>query len=57
MNNHSSYVIMNVITFCMQNITNLFIMPPHCLHLFQPFNVSIFAPLKYVLNKKKYILN
>ena len=52
MNSHSSYITANVIAFCMQNIIDLFVLLLHCLHLFQLFNVGIFALLKYFLNKK-----
>ena len=57
MDGHSSHITANVITFCMQNIINLFIMPPHYLHLFQFLDVGIFVSLKHTLNKKIDAIN
>ena len=56
-NNYLSYITANVIAFCIQNAINLFIMPLHCLHLFQFLDVSVFAPLKHALNKKTDAVN
>ena len=56
-NSYSSHITANVIAFYMQNIINLFIMPPHCLHLFQFLNVNVFASLKYILNKETNAIN
>ena len=33
----------------MQNAIDLLILPPHTLHMLQPLDVSIFAPLKRAL--------
>ena len=57
MDGHSSHVTVNVIIFYMQNAIDLFIMLPHCSHLFQLFDVNVFALLKCVLSKKTNILN
>ena len=56
-NDYSSYIIANVIAFCMQNVINLFIMLLHCLHLFQFLDVGVFVLLKYALNKKTNVVN
>ena len=52
MDGHSSYVTANVISFCLQNGIDLLIMPPHCSHMLQPLDVSVFAPLKRALSKE-----
>ena len=57
MDSHLSHIIVNIIAFCIQNVINLFIMPPHYLHLFQFLDVDVFAPLKYVLNKETNAIN
>ena len=57
MHSHSSHIITNIIAFCMQSVIDLVILPLHCLHLFQLFNVGVFALLKHALNKKINILN
>ena len=57
MDGHSSHVTANVIAFCMQNVINLFIMPPHCLHLFQLLDVGVFALLKCALSKETDAFN
>ena len=49
MDNHSSYMIANFIAFCMEYLINLLILFPHILHLFQLFDVGVFALLKHVL--------
>ena len=57
MDGHSSYVIANVIAFCIQNVIDLFIMLLHCSHLFQLLDVDVFAPLKHTLNKETNAFN
>jgi hypothetical protein len=52
MDGHSSHVTAKVISFCMQNAIDLLIMPPHCSHVLQPLDVSVFAPLKRALGKE-----
>ena len=42
----------NFIVFCMEYLINLFILFPHISHLFQLFDVSVFALLKHVLIEK-----
>ena len=42
-------MIANFIAFCMKYLINLFILLPHILHLFQLFDVGVFAPLKCAL--------
>ena len=57
MDGYSNHIIANVIAFCIQNAINLFIMPPHYLHLLQLLNVDILVPLKCALNKKIDAIN
>ena len=57
MDGHSSHITANVITFCIQNVINLFIMPLHYSHLFQFLDVNVFAPLKHTLNKEINVVN
>ena len=52
MDGHRNHVIVNFIAYCIKRVINLFILPPHTLHFFQLFNVSVFAPLKYILIEK-----
>lgn len=52
MDGHSSHVTAKGISFCMQNAIDLLIMPPHCSHVLQPLDVSVFAPLKRALGKE-----
>ena len=40
------------IAFCMEYLNDLFISFLHILHLFQLFNVNIFAPLKRIVIEK-----
>lgn len=49
---HSSHVTGRVISSCMQNAIDLCIMPPHCSHVLQPLDVSVFAPPKRALGKE-----
>lgn len=49
MDGHSSHMTANVIVFCMQNVIDLLILPPHTSHLLQPLDVGVFAPLKRAL--------
>ena len=52
MNGYNSYMTVNFIAFCMKYLIDLFILFLHILHLFQPLDVNIFAPLKCILVKK-----
>ena len=52
MDGHNSHMIVNFIAYCMKHVINLFILFPHTLHFFQPFNVSMFVSLKYILIEK-----
>jgi hypothetical protein len=52
MDGHSSHVTARVLSFCIQNAIDLLIMPPHCSHVLQPLDVSVFAPLKRALSKE-----
>ena len=52
MDGYLSHVTANVITFCMQNAIDLFIMLLYYLHLLQLLDINVFAPLKHTLNKK-----
>ena len=49
MDGHSSHMTANLIVFCMQTSIDLLILPPHCSHVLQPLDISIFAPLKRAL--------
>jgi hypothetical protein len=46
---HGSHMTANVIAFCMENAIDLLVLPPHCSHILQPLDGSIFAPLKRAL--------
>ena len=39
----------NFIAFYMEYLIDLFILFPHILHLLQPLDVDVFAPLKHTL--------
>ena len=49
MDGHNSHIIANFIAFCMEYLINLLILLPHILHLLQPLDINIFAPLKRAL--------
>jgi hypothetical protein len=49
MDGHSSHITANVIAFCMQNVIDLLILPPHTSHLLRTLDVGVFAPLKRAL--------
>ena len=49
MDGHSSHMTANFIAFCMQTSIDLLILPPHCSHVLQPLDLSLFAPLKRAL--------
>jgi len=52
MDRHSSYIMANVIAYCMQHAIDLLILllhMLHMLHMLQLLNVSIFSPLKRAL--------
>jgi DDE superfamily endonuclease len=46
---HSSHMTANFIAFCMDNAIDLLILPPHCTHVLQPLDISLFSPLKRAL--------
>ena len=52
MDNHNSHMTANFIAFYMKYLINLFILPPHTLHLLQPLDVNVFAPLKHTLTEE-----
>ena len=52
MDSHSSHMTANFIAFYMEYLINLFILFPYILHLFQLFDVNIFASLKHTLAEK-----
>ena len=52
MNSYNNYIIANFIVFYMEYLIDLFILLPHILHLFQLFDVSVFALLKGTLIEK-----
>ena len=56
-NNYSSHITTNFITFCMEYLIDLFILLSHTLHLLQPLDVGVFMPLKYILVKKTDIIS
>ena len=47
----------NFITFYIEYLIDLLILPSHTLHLFQSLNVGVFMPLKYILVKKIDIIS
>jgi hypothetical protein len=49
MDGHISHITANLIAFCMQNMIDLLILPPHTSHILQPLDISVFAPLKRAL--------
>ena len=52
MDGYNSHMTTNFIAFCIKYLIDLFILLPHILHLFQLFNVNVFALLKYTLIEK-----
>jgi len=49
MNGHSSHMTATFIGFAMNHSIDLMVLPPHCTHVLQPLNISIFGPLKRAL--------
>jgi hypothetical protein len=49
MDGHGSHMTANVIAYCMERAIDLLILPPHCSHILQPLDVSVFSPLKRAL--------
>jgi hypothetical protein len=47
---HSSHVTAQFIAYCITSKIDLFLLPPHSSHKTQPFDLSIFGPLKTALN-------
>ena len=43
---HDSHITGNFIGHCMENNIDLLILPPHCSHILQPLDISVFGPLK-----------
>ena len=52
MDGYNSYMIIDFIAFCIKHLIDLFILFLHILHLFQPFDVDVFALLKCTLVEK-----
>ena len=49
---HSSHVTARFIAYCIKSKIDLFLLPPHSSHKTQPLDLSIFGPLKTVINLK-----
>jgi len=49
MDEQSSHITANVIAYCMDNMIDLLISPPHCSHILQPLDIGMFSPLKRAL--------
>ncbi len=49
---HDSHISGKFIRHCIQHDIVLILLPPHCSHLLQPLDVSIFGPLKSALSKE-----
>lgn len=49
MDGHGSHITANVVGYCIENTIDLLILPPHCSHILQPLDVSVFSPLKRAL--------
>jgi hypothetical protein len=47
---HSSHVTARFIAYCITSKIDLFLLPPHLSHKTQPLDLSIFGPLKTVIN-------
>jgi hypothetical protein len=52
MDGHSSHMTARLIEFCMNSTIDLMILPPHCSHILQPLDLTIFGPLKAALSKE-----
>ena len=51
LDNHSSYVNLEVVKLAKTNNIILFSLPPHTSHLYQPLDVAVFRPLKSYFSK------
>jgi hypothetical protein len=49
MDGHGSHTTANVIAHCMKRAIDPLILPPHCSHVLQPLDVSVFSPSKRAL--------
>jgi hypothetical protein len=49
MDGHGSHTTANVTAHCMERTIDLLIFPPHCSHILQPLDVSVFSPLERAL--------
>ena len=49
MDGHASHITARFISFCVDDAIDLLIMPPHCSHILQPLDVSVFSPFKRAL--------
>ena len=47
---HDSHVSVEFVSFCIQNRIDLILLRPHSLHLLQPLDVGVFAPLKHAIS-------
>lgn len=46
LDNHSSHISLEAISFCRENGIHLLSLPPHCSHKLQPLDVGFFGPLR-----------
>jgi hypothetical protein len=46
MDDHGSYITVNVVTHCMKHTIQLLILSPHTLYMLLTLDLSVFAPLK-----------
>lgn len=51
MDGHASHITASFLSFCVQHLIDVVILPPHTSHVLQPLDVSCFAPLKRALAK------
>jgi hypothetical protein len=49
---HGSYIAVNVVTHCMKHTIDLLALPPQTLYMLLPLDVSVFALLKRALAKE-----
>jgi hypothetical protein len=49
MDGYGSHMAANIIAHCIEHAIDLLILPPYCLYILQPLDVSVFSPLKRAL--------
>ena len=49
MDGYGSHVTARLISFCIDHAIDILILLPHCSHVLQPLDVSMFSPLKKAL--------